>query len=74
MVFNDKDSDSGEACGMHRKFPPFSVTLNPSLPVAMNTQHITFQCQQYAPGKFFHMVLNDALGGSSKPASHILTG
>jgi len=60
-------ADEGEACGANRSFPAFKgLSLNPALQLKLTTVHtrerpsVTFECEA---GKFYHLVLNDAMGG-----------
>ena len=61
------NADSGEACGTNVQFPAGAVTLDPSLPLKLTTintrvePEVTFEC---APGKTYHLILNDSLGGA----------
>eukprot|EP00662_Eupelagonemidae_sp_cell21_P002873 gene2873-10104_t len=61
-------ADKGDACGFTHNFPAFSgVKLNPSMPLKITTAQtrnepdITFECE---PGKSYHMILHDSLGGA----------
>lgn len=60
--------DSGTACGADHVFPAFKgLALNPKAQLKLTTRDtretptVTFECTE---GKFYHLVLNDALGGA----------
>jgi len=60
-------ADAGEACGDSHTFPAFDgLHLNPGLQLKLTTTdtretpQVTFQC---SPGKYYHLILNDSMGG-----------
>jgi len=70
VVFQDDSSDSGDACGKtNLHFPPYRVAANPSIGTKITTAEtrmepsIVFECE---PGKSYHLLMADALGGAFK--------
>merc|ERR1711865_883288 len=68
VVFQDDNSDSGDACGKtNLQFPPYRVAANPSIGTKITTAEtrmepsIVFECE---PGKIYHLLMADALGGA----------
>jgi len=68
VVFQDDNSDSGDACGQtNLRFPPYRVAANPSIGTKITTAEtrmepsIVFECE---PGKIYHLLMSDALGGA----------
>lgn len=67
-------ADAGHACGRDNVFPAFQgLSLNPSAQLKLTTRdtretpRVIFEC---TPGKSYHLVLNDALGGAFQAESH----
>jgi len=61
-------ADAGEACGDSHTFPAFDgLHLNPKMQLKLTTTDtretplVTFQC---SPGKYYHLILNDSMGGA----------